>query len=129
MDSSAGLAIRAGAWAAGVTFGTCVLASVLWLVWIWIERRDDERRARELRELLVANGRLARVYADRCWELNRHGDANLARTLADIREACRAAVDADNAARDARAIARLRRDLGPSRRPPLVAVPDQAEAV
>lgn len=124
MSSSAGFAVRYAGEAVAFTAGWLVLGAAFWALYVWAQRVADRRRERELRAILVMGGRFARVYGDRCWALYRERDARMARTFADGRAAVLAAIAADEAARDARAVAKLRRDLGPSRRPPLVAVPD-----
>lgn len=94
-------------------------------------RLEDLRHKRSVyheRRRLIVGLRAHRAFEDPCWRMFRDRDAQVARTFAHGRAAVEAAIAADAAARDARAMAALRRDLGPTR-PSLVAVPDVREAV
>lgn len=102
-----------------------------------LERLRHQRAMHHQRRRVVVAERAFRAFEDPCWRMFRHQEADHARALPAVREArlresarlaVEAAIAADRAARDARAVAALRRDLGPSR-PPLVAVPDVREAV
>lgn len=101
-----------GAWTA--------LAIVIGIGYGKVCKLADRNRERDLRRLLVVSGRDARRPFDEAY----HRDMKLAQLIHDADEAARAAVDADNAARDERAALRLVDDLQHAR---LTVVPDVAE--
>lgn len=112
MGAFAGFVVRHGEGISLFFVGWLVLSVVAGFVYGQACRIAD-RRDGEMREFLSAAGRDAR-------------DVRLAESA---RLAMAAAIELDAAERDARAMARLRKDLGPTR-PPLVAVPsDFREAV